>query len=939
MSTNRNVANLSISIVKILTKAAGFSFVADMVDGGQECLNLLADIKNDALGSHNAEMIRSLNGAVKSGLDSIQDTLKHDGLTKKQINEVVALLSEAARETIKELAEDDDAFIRAVQQPERFAEQLKGHAAPLPDLSSNEMQAHYETLLDRIAEEFLTLAPWSRDFDRVALTNLLRCFPDLTERIDRFEQSINDRFNKVDDDHQTIIELLKGKSSLAISRLIIGNRPDVKAGERFVERADQGKLNTLVADPTQRRTVLVGMRGCGKTQLASALAQQCEAANWSLVAWVNASSPESIKSGFVELAQELKIDTSDQPTQEQIVGRCLNYLRSSEASDRLIIFDNLENINDLRGLVPSGDGLRVVATTTNNTGWEHHDWKTIKVGVFDRSESIDYLLTVTQSDDHDAADAVARRLGDLPLAIAQAAATARHKNVSLAQYFKRLESHRKEDAIRPVPGDDYTDDVATALWMAIEDAIDGLEGGTKETARRQLGALALLAESGVPTRWLDPSVEQLDEDQSHETPWGADEDAHDALTELIRRSIVQQSTDGSTTMLHRLQAQVLRESWTQEEREQARESAAALLGSVDVDAFPRDDTYSRRKETHDLLEQLRSINEKPYSVEVLKTEPARWALNNTLKHTYDLGFPEEATTLSDIVRYVQSYLGSSSREARTLANNLAVVYQASGHLDIAISIYERNYEETRRVIGSDEPETLEVRSNLLYAYQTADRVDEAIRGYKQLVIDCNRVLGCRHQLTLTVRNNEAAAHQAAGLLQDAIRLYEEVLRDHIRYRSSDHPNTLATRNNLAMAYQYAGQLNKAIKQYEMARNDGTRIMGADHPDTLTWRDNLASAYLEAGRLTESVIVYEQVLADRVRVLGEDHPTTLTSRNNLAYAYHAAGRLTEAIALYEQVLLDCTRVLEPDHPLTGTVRKNLEAARRQLEQPERRSPAE
>ena len=80
MSTNRNVANLSITVVKTLVKMAGFGPVADMIDGAQECLNLLADIKNDTLGNPNAEMIRSLNGAVKSELDVIQDALKHNGL-------------------------------------------------------------------------------------------------------------------------------------------------------------------------------------------------------------------------------------------------------------------------------------------------------------------------------------------------------------------------------------------------------------------------------------------------------------------------------------------------------------------------------------------------------------------------------------------------------------------------------------------------------------------------------------------------------------------------------------------------------------------------------------------------------------------------------------------------------------------------------------------
>ena len=309
------------------------------------------------------------------------------------------------------------------------------------------------------------------------------------------------------------------------------------AENRFIERSEQEHLNALITNPTKQPTVLVGMRGCGKTQLASALAQQCEDKNWSLVAWMNAGSPESITSDLVELARELKIDTSDQPAPKTIIRRLFNRLKSADPSDRLIVFDNVEDINDICGLVPTGNGLRVVATTTNDKGW-NYQWDTIRIGVFDREKSIDYLLTATKFDDHDAADALADRLGDLPLAIAQAAATARNRDLSLARYIDRLDSYRSEHVIRPVPGDYYTDDVATALSMAIEDALENLEEGVKQAARYLLGALALLAESGVPTRWLDPTIEQQDNQELQGVHQAEDEDAHDALTELIHRSIV-----------------------------------------------------------------------------------------------------------------------------------------------------------------------------------------------------------------------------------------------------------------------------------------------------------------------------------------------------------------------------------------------------------------
>ena len=938
MSINRNVANLATTMVKTLVKMAGFGPVADMIDGSQECLNLLADIKNDALSNPNAEMIRSLNGAVKSELDAIQDALQHNGLGRKQVKQAAAQLAEAARETIKDLTEDKNALIRAVQQPQCFAEQLRGHTAPLPNLSSDEMQAHYETLLDRIAEEFLSLAPWSPNFDHVALTELLRCFPALTDQIARVEHEIQEVADKVDaesersreadaDTHRKLDDLKDMVGSFTPTerkplRVVFASRPDVVARDCFVPRGEQEQMNALIADPTRRRTVLVGMRGCGKTQLAASLAKQCEDANWNLVAWINAVSPDTIQRDLVELAERLKIDTSDQPAQAVIVRRCLDHLKSAAPTDRLIVFDNVEDINHLTGLIPSGDGVRVVATTTNKVGWEDQGWNSIKVGVFDRSESINYLLTVTKSDDHDTADALAERLGDLPLAIAQAAATARHKDLSLAQYLKRLKSRGEELVIRPIPGDEYTVDAVKALLMAVKDTIKGLEGNTKETARRQLGALALLAESGVPTRWLDPTVEQLDDDESPDTQRDMDEDAHDALTELIHRSIVQQSADGTTIMLHRLQAQVLRESWNESESAEARAAATGLLGSVNIGKYPSNDTKARRQEALDLVGQLRSIGTQEHSRTLFEYPQITESLSHAFSHAIDLGLPYEALTLDVAVDALEVLLGPDHPDALASRNNLAGTYREVGRLIEAIALLERVLADSIRVLGEDHPNTLASRNNLAHTYHAGGRFTEAIALFERVLADSIRVLGKDHPSTLTSRDNLAGACKSEGRLTEATALYEQVLTDRSRVLGEDHPDALASRNNLAGAYREVGRLIEAIALLERVLADSIRVLGEDHPNTLASRNNLAVAYYAAGRLTEATALYEQVLTDSIRVLGKDHPNTLASRNNLAVAYESEGRLAEAIALFERVLADSIRVLGKEHPDTLASCSNL-----------------
>ena len=918
------------------TASPSFKGFATLVTKARQAIN---DI--DTSSPHFTKYQSALNKRITEAMTKKVKVARQQCFDRGVDSALLAQAETAVAALISTDAEDDLVVLSAVRDPEGFEAFFVARAAKHRQQIEEKAEPYFDALVRAVAATYVENARWSDDFIIAALTSLLDECTGIKEQMTILHM----------EDRQLFTQLLQLLTSLknAIkhlnkqsqpSLLRFGSRPDVVAGDCFVPRGEQEQLNALIADPTRRRTVLMGMRGCGKTQLAASLAKQCEDANWNLVAWINAVSPDTIQSDLVELAERLKIDTSDQPAQDVIVRRCLDHLKSATPTDRLIVFDNVEDINHLTGLIPSGDGVRVVATTTNKVGWEDQGWNSIKVGVFDRSESINYLLTVTKSDDHDTADALAERLGDLPLAIAQAAATARHKDLSLARYLKRLKSRGEELVIRPIPGDEYTDDVATVLRMAVEAAVDSMKNGTKQMARRQLGALALLAESGVPTRWLDPTVEQLNDDESPDTQRDTDEDAHDALTELIHRSIVQQTArDRSKTTIHRLQAQVLRNSWNNNELDDARAAATGLLGSVNISRYPSNDTKARRQEALDLVDQLRSIGTQEHSQVLFKSPRTSEALFQTFSHASDLGLPYEALSLDVAVDALAGLLGPDHPATLASRTNLAGAYRAAGRLTEAITLYEQVLPDSIRILGEDHPNTLTSRNNLAGAYRAAGRLTEAITLYEQVLPDSIRVLGEDHPNTLNSRNNLAYAYKGEGRLTEAISLYEQVLTDRIRVLGEDHPNTLTSRNNLAGAYRAAGRLTEAITLYEQVLPDSIRVLGEDHPNTLNSRNNLAYAYQGEGRLAEAITLYEQVLPDSIRVLGEDHPNTLNSRNNLACAYAAAGRMTEAITQFEQVLTDCTRVLDEDYPLTKTVRQNLEASKRKLEQQEEDSTAQ
>ena len=895
------------------------------------------------VGSSSPELARDHSDLDKRITDALVTKVKaarEQCLDRGIDTSLLAQAESAVAALISTDAEQDLVVLSAVRDPAGFEDYLRTRAAKHRQQIEEQAEPYFDALVQAAAATYVEIAPWSDSFVVVALKSLLGECSDIKEYLNASQIENRQLFSQILQILQSLTEAIEALSKPShTERVFFGGRPDVVAENRFVKRSEQEHLNALITDPTKQRTVLVGMRGCGKTQLAASLAKQCEDTNWNRVVWINAVSRESIQSDLVELAKQLKITTNDQPTQDLIVRHCLDHLKSAPPADRLIVFDNVEDINDLRGLVPTGDGLRVVVTTTNDKGWNYHGWDAIRIGVFNRDKSIDYLLTVTESADRAAADTLADRLGDLPLALAQAAATARHKDLSLAQYLKRLKLHRKEHVIRPVPGGDYTEDVATALWIAVEDAIDGLEGGTKEMARRQLGALALLAESGVPTQWLDPMAEQRDGRELQCDDRAEDEDAHDALTELIHRSIVQQSADKATTMLHRLQAQALREFWDENEAAEAYESAAILLSKVDVDRFPRNATDSRRRETLTLIEQLRAICEQPYSHQLLEYTQILSILNHALAQAYDLELYQDAITLSGTVRLLAGRFASNTENLLTLYNNLAVVYQFAGYLDVAITLYEDNLKRSSDLHGAEHFETLYQHCNLLYAYRTAGRLDEAITQSIQLIKVGTKVLGADHRLVLTIRNNLASCYKLAGQLDRAINEYQQVLNDHVRVLGSHDPNTLATRNNLASAYQSASRLNDAINLYTEVLAIGTSVLGEYHPNTLTWRYNLAYALQIAGRIDEAIPHFAKLFAGRTRILGGEHPDTLAAGNNLALAYAIGGDFPGAIKQWEMIYADSKRVLGEAHPLTATVHENLEAAKRKLEQQENDSTSE
>lgn len=304
---------------------------------------------------------------------------------------------------------------------------------------------------------------------------------------------------------QEMLDLLGEKLRAEMDRrpqqIVDGARPQLVP--HFVDRAEQSRVREVLSDAgTATLCAVAGMRGVGKSQVAAWFAEECVNNGWGFVGWVVASSRAETVTGMARIARANKIAPRDSD-EDEAASRLVAWLSGSGPDPRLLVFDNVESADDLKGLIPSGPGMRVLVTTTS-----HADalGKRIELSVFAPEQAVDYLTTAAGNPDHDGAALVCEDLGHLPLALTQAATTIRLRGYTYAEYRKDLDEQQQLDkAMRRPQGQDYPLMVGAALWLAFDTVTRRLgkeDPAVEEASIAVLDAVSLLAEQGVPRDWL-----------------------------------------------------------------------------------------------------------------------------------------------------------------------------------------------------------------------------------------------------------------------------------------------------------------------------------------------------------------------------------------------------------------------------------------------------
>ncbi|MEU6702665.1 FxSxx-COOH system tetratricopeptide repeat protein [Streptomyces wuyuanensis] len=314
-----------------------------------------------------------------------------------------------------------------------------------------------------------------------------------------------------------------------------------------------------------------GLGGVGKTQLAVEYAYR-HLSKYRFVAFVDAEHPDLVARQFVSLAAELGLA---EVNSEQAIPRVYGNLR--DRRPWLLIFDNGEKPGTLTPVLPSGGlaGNGHVIVTTRVNGWSGTA-DVIDLDVFTRRESLELLVRRVPGTTAEVADRIAGQLGDLPLALEQAAGYMGYNRTAPEEYLSLLTS-RLEEMIGQGEPANRPSVVVSTLWQ--------LSVRRLETERPQavwlLELCALLAPEPIPLDLFTGSPDVLDVPAADPLAWDTTVGALAGLG-LARRG-------NASLVLHRLVQAAVRAGMPEAVRTEARvRLCRALLAAVpqDIHADP-----------------------------------------------------------------------------------------------------------------------------------------------------------------------------------------------------------------------------------------------------------------------------------------------------------------------------------------------------------------
>ena len=658
-------------------------------------------------------------------------------------------------------------------------------------------------------------------------------------------------------------------------------------------------LLRLRAELATKPTALVpralhGLAGVGKTQLAAEYAHRF-ASEYDLVWWIASEQPASLPGAVARLAPHLGL--SFIKTVDEAIPRVIEALHRGDPYRRwLLIFDNAVDLASISHLLPPGGGHILI--TSRNSKWTTVA-RTIHVTVFSRSESISLLKLHLPSLPQNEAASLAEALGDLPVAVEQAAAWLSATGTPVSTFLHLLES-KLTSLLDEVTSKEYPSSLA-ATWLFSMDRL--ME--SDPAAVQLLEYCSVLAPEAIPLDLFTSTSSNLFRHPLCDVVGDPIQFAR--IVSLAGVFSLARATPGFV-QLHRLTQAVIRDRIGDEVRSSSEIAMGRALAQLDPECPDNPSSWSLYSRI--LPHATREVDLGS------RIQVAQLLLFNLIRYLYAIGDYASALVLSESIHgKLAASRHADDPDLLRSAHLIGLINWAIGNYQQAHSIHAETVEGFRRILGPDNLHTLRSAHGVAVSYQGLGEYEAAL----DIALDCLdrrvRTNGKDDIDALRFANTVAVQLFALHNYEDALLRDQETFNRRRRVLGEDHPDTLESANNFSNDLRIVGRLRESadLERDTLARR--RRVFGDDHPHTLRSMHSLGITLLALGDNVSARTLLVDALERRSRILGASHAHTLATAHALAVLLTEEEDHSQAYVLADETLSQRYRTLGDRHPHT------------------------
>jgi tetratricopeptide (TPR) repeat protein len=477
-------------------------------------------------------------------------------------------------------------------------------------------------------------------------------------------------------------------------------------------------------------------------------------------------------------------------------------------------------------------------------------------------------LLCARSGGHDpASDELAETLGDLPLALEQAAAYMEQTHTSVLDYLELL-GERAGELLELGELTDHPDTVASTWALSLTRA--QVEA---PSAQALLALCAFLAPDDIP-RTLPTDHAQLLPESLQQI--AADRLAYDRLVGALGRYSLLTATQ-DTLAVHRL-VQV----WVRATLDPpAQRLWAAVAVQLVWAAFPSD--------TNDPATFPACARLLPHALAAtdhasrLATDPEATAglLTRVGSYLWRRVEPGQARQLFErALAILEARLGPDHPDVARSLNNIGNALRARGELPAARSHYERAQAILEARLGPDDLDVARTLNNLGATLGGLGELPAARAAHQRAQVVLETRLGPAHPDTASNLDNHGLVLRRLGELDAAGDAHQRALAIREAQLEPDDPHRAHALSSLGNVAYQLGDLRTAHAYYQRALDIYEARLGGDHPDAASTLANLANVLHDLGDLPAAHAALERAQAIFEDRLGPDHPDLTQTQTNL-----------------------------------------------------------